>query len=107
MPAAPVILARLVTLTEVFTKYTVPNFELLTTAFAELLIESVVATAIGSKPSSAITEALERDAFVDSSEKVATTTNVYDVPFVRPVTVHDAAGAAIVHVREFGVDVTV
>jgi hypothetical protein len=40
------------------------------------LIESVVAVATGVRPSSAVTEELARDAFVDASEKVATTMNV-------------------------------
>jgi hypothetical protein len=36
---------------------------------------------------------------------VAVTVNVYEVPFVRPVTVHDVD--AVVHVNEPGEDVTV
>ena len=71
------------------------------------MIESVVAVATGVRPSSAVTDELAKDAFVDASEKVATTVNVYAVPLVRPFTVHVVAGAAIVHVRESGVDVTV
>jgi hypothetical protein len=39
------------------------------------LIESVVAVATGVRPSSAVTEELAREAFVDSSEKVATAMN--------------------------------
>lgn len=100
-------LARFVTVTEVFTKYAVPSFELLTEAFAELLIESVVTAATGTNPSSAVTDSLANDAFVEESENVAVTTKVYAVPFVRPVTVHEVAGAATEQVREWGVDVTV
>jgi hypothetical protein len=36
---------------------------------------------------------------------VAVTVNVYEVPFVRPATVHEVV--AVVHVNEPGVDVTV
>lgn len=40
-------------------------------------------------------------------EFVAVTVNVYDVPAVRPVTVHDVPGSATVHVRPPGLDVAV
>jgi hypothetical protein len=38
---------------------------------------------------------------------VAVAENVYGVPFVSPVTVHDVAGLVTVQVRPSGVEVTV
>ena len=44
------------------------------------------------------------DAAPDPAELVAATTNVYEVPLVRPLTVHEVVG--VVHVNEPGEDVT-
>ena len=46
------------------------------------------------------------DATPVPAEFVALTVNVYEVPFVRPVTVHEVAGAVALQVNEPGLEVT-
>ena len=59
----------------------------------------------GAIPSSGIAAALADDVLVVESLKVACTVNVYDVPFVRPETVHEVVDT--VQVKPPGFDVAV
>jgi hypothetical protein len=71
-----------------------------------VLAAPVALTAVGAPGTVEGTTAAEADEAAPVPDAfVAVTVNVYEVPFVRPVTVHDVV--AVVHVNEPGEDVTV
>ncbi|CAB4950428.1 unannotated protein [freshwater metagenome] len=68
----------------------------------------VAETPVGAPGAVAGTAALDAtDAAPVPRAFVAVTVNVYEVPFVSPVTVHEVDGAVALHVNEPGLDVTV
>ena len=68
----------------------------------------VAVTNVGAPGAVAGTAAPEAaDATPVPAEFVAVTVNVYEVPFVRPTTVHVVVGAVALHENEPGLDVTV
>ena len=68
----------------------------------------VAVTNVGAPAAVAGTAAADAtDARPEPAEFVAITTNVYEVPLVRPVTVHELAGATALQASEPGEDVTV
>ena len=68
----------------------------------------VAVTDVGAPGAVAGTAAADAtDATPVPAEFVAVTANVYDVPFERPVTVHEVAGAVALQTNEPGLEVTV